>query len=445
MLSTHLYTGYGGARGGGKTHVLMRKAISLAMEYHGIKILIMRRTYPELETTLIQPMNALIATATMNGKPAGDRIATYNSTLRTLFFATGSIIRFGHLQSAKAVDEYQGAEYDIVFLDEATHFTEWEFRVLGATLRGVNDFPKRMYLTCNPGGIGHYWVKRLFVSREYEADKHENPADYIFIPATVDDNTALLKASPGYIAMLDTLPEDKKAAWRYGDWDAMAGQYFSEYRTGVHTVADFPIPDSWPRYRCFDYGLDMFACLWFAVDEHDRVYVYRERFQSGLIVSQAADLMKRATPPGEKIEFTIAPPDMWSTMKDTGKTMAEIFQLNGINLVKASNQRVQGWAVVKDGMKTWDDGKAGIVFFESLTRITSDIQAIQHDEKNPDDCAKEPHDITHGPDALRYGMVARKLGAEPAAEDDEEDDEDGGTDYKYFMTGGAPSQSYMAC
>ena len=135
------YTAYGGARGGGKTHVLIRAVIKGALEYPGIKILILRRTYPELEQTIIQPMNRLINSATVDGRPCGDIIASYNGTMRMLFFSNGSVVKFGHLQSAAAITEYQGQEYDWIFMDEATHFTEYEFRTMGATLRGVNEIP----------------------------------------------------------------------------------------------------------------------------------------------------------------------------------------------------------------------------------------------------------------------------------------------------------------
>ena len=91
-------------------------------------------------------------------------LASYNGQMRMLFFVNGSTIKFGHY-GPRDDDEYQGIEYDWIFMEEATQFTERQFRILGADLRGVNDIPKRMYLTCNPGGIGHLWVKRLFVDR----------------------------------------------------------------------------------------------------------------------------------------------------------------------------------------------------------------------------------------------------------------------------------------
>lgn len=440
MKSKTRYTAYGGARGGGKTHVIIRKGISGALEYPGIKILFLRRTYPELEATIIQPMVKLINTATKDGRPCGDQVAVYNGQMRMMFFSNGSTIKFGHLQSAGAITEYQGQEYDWIFMDEGTHFTEWEFRTIGATLRGVNKIPKHFYITCNPGGVGHQWVKRLFVTREYEGN--ENGKDYSFIPATVEDNVALLESSPEYLQMLDALPDDIRAAHRYGDWDAMAGQYFSEFRRENHVVAQFPIPKEWPKYRSFDYGLDMFACYWFAIDFEGRVWIYREYCESGLIVSEAAEAMLRLTQPDENISYTVAPPDMWSTMKDTGRTMAEIFTQNGIGLVKASNQRVQGWMVVKEYMKLRPDGKPGLQILESCPRLIRDLPALQHDEKNPSDVGKEPHEITHSPDALRYGLIFRTMGAqlEPVKE---LDDEDEGQDYDDFMTGGEVSASYL--
>ena len=444
MESKCRYTAYGGARGGGKTHVLIRRAITGALQYGQIKILIIRRTYPELEPTIIRPMLELINTATANGRPAGEQLASYNGTMRLIRFMNGSTIKFGHLQSMNSITEYQGQEYDWIFMDEATQFTENEFRTLGATLRGVNKIPKRFYLTCNPGGIGHQWVKRLFVERHYHQKSGERGEDYRFIPATVEDNTALMKSSPEYLQMLDALPDDIRRAHRYGDWDALAGQYFSEFKREVYVVPSFIVPKEWPRYRSFDYGLDMFACYWYAIDFDGRIWVYREYCQDGLIVSEAASAMRALTPPDEFIQYTVAPPDMWSTQKDTGRTMAEIFTQNGIGLVRASNSRVQGWMQVKEYMKIRPDGKPGILITKDCATLIEHLQAVQHDEKNPSDVAKEPHEFTHSPDALRYFCIFRSLGAQRVLEQDMEEDDVGLEDYDEAMTGGQADESYLS-
>jgi len=428
------YTAYGGARGGGKTHVLRLKAFGGALTYPGIRILIVRREYPELEQNIILPMRKMIPM----------EIASYNGSMRMFFFVNGSIIKFGHY-GPNDDDEYQGIEYDWIFIEEATQFTERQFRTLGADLRGVNNIPKRMYLTCNPGGIGHMWVKRLFIDREYY--ENENAKDYSFIHATVDDNPQLLKASPEYVQMLDLLPEDIRRAHRYGDWDALAGTFFPEFRRETHVIAPFVrVPAEWKKYRIFDYGLDMLACLWIAVDFDGRCYVYREVQQSDLIVSAAANLMLDLTPVGEHIEATIAPPDLWNRQKDSGKSMAELFAENGLGLLRASNNRVQGWMALKELLKPMrsDEDRPGLLVTEECKGLIRNLPAIQHDEKNPSDCATEPHDITHICDALRYFAVTRTLTAERAEVTETYEDKDAAVDYDEAMTGGEMNEGYLA-
>ena len=297
-------------------------------------------------------------------------------------------------------------------------------------------------MTANPGGIGHQWVKRLFVTKEYR--DFENPEDYLFIKATVEDNTDLLKSSPDYVNALDLLPEDIRQAHRFGDWDALAGGFFPEFTPRTHVVKDFEINPAWAKFRAFDYGLDMFACLWVAVDFDGRCYVYREFAESKLIVSQAAGAALAATPYSERIEYTIAPPDMWSTMKDTGKTMAQVFLESGLGIVKANNSRVQGWMAVKEMLKPMKDGRPGLLVFESCKGLIDDIMAIQHDDKNPSDCAKTPHELTHRPDALRYFCQLRTLKPEKATDEEEYDEYDGMESYEDYMTGGSLDVSYLS-
>lgn len=427
------YVAYGGARGGGKTHVLRMKAVGGALRYPGIRSLIVRREYPELEQSIILPMRKLIPTG----------LASYNTHLRMFFFTNGSTIKFGHYGSSDDV-EYQGQEYDWIFMDEATQFTEAQFRTLGACLRGAVKLPRRMYLTCNPGGVGHFWVKRLFVSRDYHPG--ERPEDYSFIPATVEDNPKLLEASPEYVQMLDLLPEDVRRAWRYGDWDALSGVFFPEVREG-HLVPDFwKVPAQWRKYRSIDYGLDMLACLWIAVDYEGRSYVYRELQQPGLIVSEAAKLMRDLTPPEEVIEATLAPPDLWNRQKDSGKSMAELFAENGVDLLRSGNNRVQGWMALKEALKPMKgpEDRPGLLICKGCKGLYENLRSIQHDARNPSDCAVEPHDITHICDAARYYAVTRTLRAEtPAAEEVSGPDTERVMDYDVAMTGGDIEDEYL--
>lgn len=439
FMSRKPFTGYGGAKGGGKTWAVRTKAMLGAYNYPGIRILIMRKTYPELQSNHIEPMLKMIVPAA----------ASYNGSTHSIYFKNGSLIHFGHWAGESSELEYNGQEYDWIFLDEATQFTWRTFQFLGGLLRGVNNVPKRMYITCNPGGVGHRWVKRLFIDKEYitnsdKPEENEDPNDYLFIPATVEDNKALLESSPGYLKMLSSMPEDLRRAYRYGDWDSLGGNYFPEFSDGLHVVEPFKIQSNWKRYRAFDYGLDMFACAWFAVDEDGRSYMYREYSESNLITQDAAKMMLNLTLPGEKIEVTFAPPDMWNRQKDSGKTMAEIFMEFGVPIVRADNNRVQGHMLIKEMLAKRPDGKPSLLFFNTCNQTIDDIKDIQADDKNPNDCAKDPHEVTHRVDAVRYYCISRTMAAEAErveAEYYEEEDEE---DYDDYMTGGAVTASYMA-
>ncbi len=178
MLAKTRFVAYGGARGGGKSWAVRQKAKLLALNYAGIKELILRRTFPELRENHILPLNVDLT-----------NIAKYKETDKSFTFPNGSRLKFGYCDAESDVLQYQGQEYDVIFLDEATQFTEFQYNALTACLRGANGLPKRMYLTCNPGGVGHEWVKRLFIDKKYRPT--ENPDDYTFIAARVYDNKAV--------------------------------------------------------------------------------------------------------------------------------------------------------------------------------------------------------------------------------------------------------------
>ena len=433
FLSTAKYTCYGGARGGGKSWCVQRKPPLGAFEYPGIRILILRREYGDMENTIISPMLKVLPKGTYQ----------YNKTDHMLNFSNGSSIKFGNMPGYGAAVEgkYQGQEFDWLFIDEATQFLENEFRGLAATVRGTNKIPKRIYLTCNPGGPGHFWVKRLFIDRQFR--NGENPKDYVFIPATVDDNKDLMEANPDYIKQLELLPEDVRRAHRYGDWNALSGVYFDEFQDGIHTCKPFPIPKHWQRYRAMDYGLDMFFCIWVAVDEGGRCYVYRQFEQSNMVVSDAAIKQLELTRPDERIDFTIAPPDMWSRNRETGKTQAALFAENGVGLVKADNNRKQGWYALKELFKVREDGKPGILIFDTCGSLIDCVKSLQHDKTDPNDVRKTPHEITHGPDALRYFAQTYVLPAERESIEPEYEEETGMIDYHTAMCGGKITNSYI--
>ncbi len=396
FLARERFVCYGGARGGGKSWAVRKKAGLMAMTYPGIRILFLRRTLADLRENHLSHLLADL-----------EGLAKYRELDSKFTFSNGSSLKLGYCDHEKDVEHFQGQEYDVIFLDEATQFTEWMFLMLTACLRGANDFPKRMYLTCNPGGVGHGWVKRLFIDRDYRSG--ERAADYRFIPARVYDNAALVKNDPGYVQMLENLPEDLRRAWLEGDWNAFAGQYFKEWRRNVHVLRPFAVPAHWRRYAALDYGLDMLAALFIAVAPDGKAYVYKEVYRPGLIGSEAAAALREAAD-GEVIHAWLAPPDLWNRRNDTGRSIAEIFAAGGILLSRAQNDRVSGWMDLHEWLRPYQEEggmAAGLRVFETCTNLIRTLPQLQCDPHRPNDTATEPHELTHAPDALRYFVAGR--------------------------------------
>ena len=434
------YVAFGGARGGGKSWSVREKAKRLAIKWGGIKILIIRKTYTDLRENHILPLKADLA-----------GFAVYKEQDKAFFFPNGSRIKCSYFANDADALQYQGQEYDVIFLEEATQFTELVFNVLKACLRGANPFPKRMYLTCNPDGVGFLWVKRLFVARDYLPE--EKPDEYMFIQSLVDDNQILVRSNPDYVEQLDSLPEEMRKRWRYGSWDVAEGQYFGEFRRDKHVCAPFAIPPEWRRYIAIDYGLDMLAAYWIAVSPARRCYVYKELCQSNLPIGRAAEAILNFTEKGERIHSVLAPPDLWGRSQETGKSRAILFYEAGLTLTKSNNDREAGWLAIKEmlayekdnpsvalagdtslytreadsrmsslrehadvrfaaiaGRLSLQGNRTGgkepqLQIFSNCEKLIKHLPELQRNPKKPNDTLTEPHEITHSPDALRYFAI----------------------------------------
>ncbi len=396
---------FGGAAGGGKSYGQVIDAFLFALKYEGSKQLILRRTFAELDKSIIRTVLGMYPR----------ELFTFNASAHTGRFKNGSIIDFGYIANDNDVYQYQSAEYDVVRFDELTHFTEVQYIYLISRVRGANNFPKQIKSSTNPGGVGHTWVKERFVdpSPPNKAFRGADGVDRIFIPSLLSDNKPLNDSDPNYRKRLEALPEKEKKALLYGDWNIFDGQYFTEYDPAIHVIEPFEIPKEWRRWRVFDYGLDRLACLWVAMDSARNVYVYRELGRSNMPISAAAAAMLDMTPEGEEIYATFAPPDMWSRSQETGRDKAQIFYENGLKLYKSFNDREAGWLAVKELLKVDSNGEARLKIFSNCRELIKCLPALQIDQKRPTDCATEPHDITHMPDALRYFAASWSRPVEP--------------------------------
>jgi phage terminase large subunit len=404
---------YGGAAGGGKSYAQVLDAWIYAIRYPGCKQLILRRTFPELKRSLIM-------TSVMLYKK---EYAKYNESDKKWKFNNGSMIEFGYCESEKDVSQYQSAEYDVIRFDELTHFTEFQYTYLISRIRGANNFPKQIKSSTNPGNVGHAWVKSRFIENKIPLQTYTDDLErnYIFIPAKVQENSFLMESDPKYIQRLEQLPENERRALLEGDWDIFEGQYFTEFRKDIHVVEPFVIPNEWRRYITIDYGLDMLAAYWIALSPQKQAYIYKELYQSNLIISEAAKAIRDMI--NEPIYQILAPPDLWNRRQDTGKSAAQLFHENGVTLIQSKNDRVQGWYCLKEWLKPYEskDEQTGEIIqtanmkiFNNCHNLIRTLPQLQRDEKNPNDVANEPHELTHGPDAIRgfaitYAYPARVI------------------------------------
>ncbi len=388
------FTAYGGARGGGKSWALRRKLVAMCLRYEGIRCLLVRRTMPELKTNHVIPFLREYGA-----------LLEYSESERAIKFANGSRIYLGFCSCDRDALRYQGQEYDVVAIDEATQMSEYRFSVFKACLRGTSPFPRRMYLTCNPGGIGHAWVKRLFVDRLYRSD--ENPEDYTFIQALVFDNKVLLASDPAYVSSLKSLPDKLRDAWLYGSWNVFEGQFFPEFDTSRHVCNVSELPKNARYFAAVDYGFDMLAALLVCTDTEGNIYVARERCVSGLTLGEAASEVAELCR-GEQVELAVCSPDLWNRRQDSGKSGYEIMQaVRGMPpMLSADDRRVAGWRVLREYLGD-SENSPSLKICRCCNELIRCLPLLLFDDSRPEDASNEPHSVTHAPEALRYAVMSR--------------------------------------
>ena len=417
------HIGFGGARGGGKSWAVRTKAKLLALKYGkelhpqkevGIKILIVRRTYPELINNHINILRRELL-----------GIATYNDKDKVLKFNNGSTINFTYCANDKDLDRLQGQEYDVIFLDEATQLSEFQMKAITACLRGVNNFPKRVYYTCNPGGQGHGFIKKIFIERRY--DDGERPEDYTFIQSLVTDNKVLMESQPDYLKQLEALPPKLREAWLYGNWDIFEGQFFEDFidkpeqyrdRTWTHVIEPFNIPEGWKIYRSFDWGYAKpFSCGWWAVDFDGVCYRILELYgctkepNTGIKWTPDqvfAEIHKIETEhPWLKGKYIqgVADPAIWDA--EFGESIADVAARHMVYFAKGDHQRIPGWMQVHYRLAFDENGFPMMYIFKNCKAFIRTIPLLQYDDRKVEDLDTEGED--HVADEVRYFLMSRPI------------------------------------
>ena len=441
LTDEHRYVAFGGARGGGKSWAVRVKAILLCYKYPGIRVMIVRKTYPELQQNHITPLCRMLCT---EDPDKTKRFAEYNDQKKELRFPTGSVILFRFCDTERDADRFQGTEVDVLFVDEATQQTEEQMDRLRACVRGVNSFPKRIYYTCNPGGVGHGWVKRLFIDRIYRGS--ERAEDYAFIPSLVTDNKVLMKADPDYIRKLEALPPRLRRAWLNGEWDVLEGQFFEEFRESVdvhaarkagcelseddmkqqgrwvHVIEPFDLSKGaaagWNIYRSYDFGYGKpFSCGWWAVDYENVVYRILELYgctgtpNEGLKWTPEHQFAEIARIENEhpwlsgKSIRGVADPAIWDASR--GESIAETASRHGIYFTPGDNNRIAGWMQMHYRFQFDENGYSRMYIFSNCHAFIRTIPLLVYDKYRVEDLDTGMED--HVADETRYFCMSRPV------------------------------------
>ena len=414
LKDKHRHIAYGGARGGGKSWAVRTKSKLLAFRYPGIKILIVRKTYKELQNNHIEQLTAELA-----------GFAKYNRSDKMFRFPNGSTISFGYCANEGDLGQYQGAEYDVVFIDEAGQLQESWIRKINLCVRGTNGFPKRTYYTLNPGGPGHAYFKRVFVDRNFNPD--EDSDDYFFIQAKVEDNKVLMDTQPDYLRELENLPPTLRAAWKDGRWDVYEGQFFEDFRDDpehyqdrrwTHVIEPFEIPDGWTICRSYDFGYGKpFSCAWWAVDYDGTIYRIMELYGCTRTPNEGVKWtpdkqfeeihkteMQHPWLKGKNI-IGVADPAIWDASR--GESVADTAARYGVFFTPGDNERIAGWMQCHYRLQFDEDGYPRMYVFNTCRAFIRTVPTLIYDEHRAEDLDTKMED--HVADEWRYFCMSRPI------------------------------------
>lgn len=427
------YRLFGGAAGPGKTKALLWEAIFQAASYAGVDTLLLRRTYPELESSLLAYFRRDVPRSWYKEFNEAKHVVTWNN---------GSTTRFGYCRNENDVYRYQGAEFLFIGLDELTHFTlkQWQF----LTSRNRCHMPRSRPCVAgatNPGNIGHAWVKALWVDHKppagFEQAELYNANDYAFIRAWLSDNP-IYANDADYRKTLSTLPEHLRRAFLDGDWNVFAGQYFDIFDYGRHTARpeELRLEPWWPRWISIDWGFQHNSAVYWhcavpsaprsvissetrnlssSVEQRDpsvaplsrddnpcRIVIYREFVQNGLSPRMLAQGIAERTG-RENISEIFLSPDAFAhrtAESSIAEQLGDVLIANGLpRPAPAGDDRVGGWQFMYQLLES----NAWLVT-ENCAKLIECLPTLVRDNARQEDIRKMDGDDPA--DSARYGLVS---------------------------------------
>lgn len=380
-------------------------------------------------------------------------LVKWNGSLHRWTFFNGSILQFCHLQHENDVSNYQSQQFDVILFDEATHFTRSMVRYMLTRNRSATGNIPRPFVAMgtNPGNIGHMWFKEEFVDAgepeklhivEVEEGKFE---EHIFIPAKLSDNQALEENDPEYRQNLENQPDHIRRQLLDGDWDALDGVAFAEFRKAYHVCEPFDIPEGWIKFRSMDWGYAKpYSVGWYAIDFDGRIYKYRELYGHGGENDKGsrespAEVAKKIWEAenyydsynrlvSEELRYAVADDAVFGGQQDNSKSIAEQFQDAFMKIDQEKGTRTRLWERVGKGRGSRVQGKLElhqrlrlpkdkdgnptgerpfIMFFNTCHNTLRTLPVLVVDERNPEDVDTTQED--HSYDETRYACMSRPM------------------------------------
>lgn len=388
----------GGARGPGKSHLLMAQVgLDDCQRFEGLKVLFLRKVQKAAGESFDDLVQKVFGSVPHEWTPSRGRLE----------FQNGSRIYIGGFRHPNEIEKYIGVEYEIIVVEEYTQIAPASLLKLMGSLRSSRaQFVPRMYASTNPGGVGHLEAKRDFVDPSYKGERGRG----FFFPATFRDNPVL---SAQYKQWLLGLKGSLGKAWRDNDWDAFEGMAFAQWDAERHVLAHPVMPDEVPGHwkkwiGVDDGGTAPWCCLLLAQDPKTlRVYVLDERYGGGFSDTEQAQQIRQMWAdwriPGSPRGF--GDPAMWATKKlgEWVSDTAEEYRKNGVYLEKGDNDRISGKRRTDRLLANYPDGAPGLQINPVCVNLMDTLPALPTDPNRPEDVDTGAED--HAYDALKYGTT----------------------------------------
>jgi phage terminase large subunit len=433
---------YGGRAGGGKSHGARFDGIVKGLRIPGLRVLMLRRNLTDLQKTHLLELPVELP---LRSRETPSGMATWNEQKKQLWLhhpkgpngeQRDALIQFGHCEDEKALGGYLSSQWDIIILDEGSLFTPRMLRWIRMRLRTKNPKVRRtQFIICtNPGGPGHLWLKQRFIDKRVPEGESRgyDPSEWEYIPSAIEDNVYIDEEE--YEKQFSELTDAEYKAYRLGDWDTFAGQYFTEWNRVAHVIPpddQEEMPDWWEVAAGMDWGYSPNPGWvgWVAFDEHGRGIGYKELlFEEMSALEVAAAIAERCVTEQERRMTIYGDTQMWTPNSEKhGRSIAdeindELARLGlEVSLQKANKERLNGWHRVHQFLKPVrpQPGTAGelgpwIRFYDAneetgdgMPYLISTIGVQMHDEiKLNGDLKKGPTD--HACDGLRYLLIEQE-------------------------------------